>query len=125
MEEKRQLISILGGHNIVNFTGKVLDVEICLKTAESAWCGETEGAVEFQEWSDGHQHLCQANHCALVLWMCLACFSSLQKLSLPATLNFLEIGLSGEKDQNTLTLDSCESSKLYFHFLSLQDLYSI
>ena len=88
-----------------------------------AW--KTEGTVEFQEWSDGHQHLCQANHFGLGLWMRLACFSSLQKLILPATLKFLEIGPSDEKDQNTSTLDSCESSKLYFHFFVLQDFYSI
>ena len=34
----------------------------CLKGAESVWSGEREGTVEFQEWWEGHQHPCQANH---------------------------------------------------------------
>ena len=43
-------------------TGKVLNVEIMSKECRECmvWRGR-EGTAEFQDWWDGHQHLCQAN----------------------------------------------------------------
>lgn len=44
-------------------TGKALDVEVMSKECRECmgWRAK-EGGVEFQEWWEGHQHCCQANH---------------------------------------------------------------
>ena len=44
-------------------TGKALDVEVMSKTCKecTVWRGK-EGSQEFQDWWEGHQHLCEANH---------------------------------------------------------------
>ena len=44
-------------------TGKALDVEIMSKTCKecTVWRGK-EGTEEFQDWWEGHQHRCEANH---------------------------------------------------------------
>ena len=43
--------------------GKVLDVEIMSKECRECMVWrEREGTVAFQEWWEGHQHLCQVNH---------------------------------------------------------------
>ena len=44
-------------------TGKALDVEIMSKNCKecTVWRGK-EGTEQFQDWWEGHQHLCEANH---------------------------------------------------------------
>ena len=48
---------------ISTVTGKVLDVEVMSKECKECMVWRSkEGTVEFQEWWEGHQHLCQANY---------------------------------------------------------------
>ena len=44
-------------------TGKVVDVEVMSKNCKeyTGWRGK-EGTQEFQDWWEGHQHLCEANY---------------------------------------------------------------
>lgn len=44
-------------------TGKVIDVEVMLKNCKecTGWRGK-EGTQQFQDWWEGHQHLCEANY---------------------------------------------------------------
>lgn len=44
-------------------TGKVIDVEVMLKNCKecTGWRGK-EGTQQFQDWWEGHQHLCEADY---------------------------------------------------------------
>ena len=48
---------------ISTVTGKVVDIEIMSKDCKecTVWRNK-EGTQEFEDWWEGHQHLCQANH---------------------------------------------------------------
>lgn len=48
---------------ISTVTGKVLDIEIMSKDCKecTVWRNK-EHTQEFEDWWEGHQHLCQANH---------------------------------------------------------------
>ena len=50
---------------------------------------EREGSVEFQEWWEGHQHLCQANHFGSSGSMDASGMLSMFQHSVSPTLSFL------------------------------------
>lgn len=62
MEEKRLHLSLWSDHGIVNSNRKGPGHGNYVKRVQRVHgVGGREGTAEFQDWWDGHQHLCQAN----------------------------------------------------------------